>query len=75
MVKAPKVIILRGKVIVFNIGFTNVLSNPRDMPKSRIICHSAVKLTPKKFESGNNSIDTPFIKEDAIHSPKVAAAI
>ena len=51
MPKSPRVIIRNGRVIRFITGFKKKLSKPKTMPKSKIICHCAVRGTPKKFES------------------------
>lgn len=70
--KSPKVIILNGRVMAFNIGFTKKLRSPSIIPKSNTICQLAVKGKPKKLESGSMVIITPGTNIEASQSPTVA---
>jgi len=71
--KIPNVIILSGRVIISNSGFTKELIIPITMPKSTITCHSVVKGTPKKLESGDTFRTIPGINQTAIPRPKMPA--
>ena len=71
----PSVIILKGRVIVFKIGFKNMFSNPITVPRRMITCQAADRGIPKKFESGRIFILTPGINKMANHKPKIPATI
>lgn len=75
MLKNPKVIILKGRVMAFNTGFTKKLRSPSIMPKIKKNCHLAVKGKPKKLDSEFISIIAPRTNDDAVHSPATAAII
>ena len=75
ILKSPRVIIRRGRVMVFIIGFTKKLSKPREIPKSKIICHCKVKGRPKKFESENRLILVPGTNNTDSQIPKTAIII
>ncbi len=73
--KIPSVIILNGRVIMSNMGFTKKLRRPNMIPKVRIICQSCVMGNPKKFEPEITATLTPGTYSDASHSPAPAAMI
>lgn len=73
--KSPRVIIRKGRVMVFIIGFTKKLSKPKAIPKSKIICHCKVKGTPKKFELENRLTLIPGTNNTDSQIPKMAAII
>lgn len=57
--KSPKVIILKGKVMASNMGFTKRVKSPKVIPKSKNMCQFCVRLIPKKLELGINNTFTP----------------
>ena len=73
MLKRPRVIISKGRAIIFKTGFTKKFKSPKIIPKTKKICHCWVIFMPKKFESGNMSTLTPGTNNFASHSPKAAA--
>lgn len=75
MPKSPRVIIRKGRVMVFIIGFTKKLSKPKATPKSKIICHCRVKGMPKKFELENRPILIPGTNNTDSQIPKMATII
>ena len=75
MLKSPRVIIRKGRVMAFIIGFIKKLIKPKATPKSKIICHCKVKGTPKKFESENKSTLIPGTNNTDSQIPKMAAII
>ena len=75
ILKTPKVKTLKGRVIVFNIGFIKKFKSPKTTPKIKKTCHCSVSLNPKKVEFGNVSIITPATSELLIHNPKIPATI
>jgi len=75
ILKSPKVIILNGKVMAFNMGFTKKFKSPKIMPNIKKTCHCSVRLKPKKAESENVFITTPETIKLASHKPAIAAII
>lgn len=73
--KNPRVIILKGRVIVFKIGFKNTLIIPKITPKRIIMCQFVANGNPKKFELGKILILILGTKETANHRPKIPAKI
>lgn len=71
----PSVMILKGRVIVFKIGFKNIFSKPIITPSRIITCQVVDKGIPKKVESGKTFILTPEINKVASHKPKIPATI
>ncbi len=72
--KAPNVIILKGKVRDFMAGFKKKFISPKAIPKTKIICHCWVKDIPKKLDSGYNFTATSGKNKSASQSPSEAAA-
>lgn len=71
--KIPKLIILKGRVIAFTMGFTKKFISPKTIPKTKKTCHWLLKDMPKKFDSGYNFTATPGTNNTASQSPAVAA--
>lgn len=74
ILKAPRVSILKGRVIDLTIGFIKKFISPKAMPKTKKICHCWVKDIPKKLDSGYNFTVTSGTNKSASQSPKEAAA-
>jgi len=74
-VKSPKVMICRGRVRTASKGFMNLFKSPMTIPRTRKICQSWVRETPKTFESGRIVTFTPEMNIDETHNPAVAAII
>lgn len=73
--KAPKVSILKGRVIAFKMGFIKIFINPKTTPKTKKICHWPVRGIPNRFDSGFKLIFTPETNDAANQRPNEAAAI
>ena len=73
--KKPSVTILRGRVIVFKIGFKNMFSNPITIPRRTMTCQLVERGIPKKLESGKIFTLTPGMNKMANHKPKIPAEI
>lgn len=72
--KAPNVIILKGKVRDFMAGFRKKFIIPKAIPKTKKICHCWVKDIPKKLDSGYKFTATSAKNKSASQSPNEAAA-
>ncbi|OGZ72402.1 MAG: hypothetical protein A2908_03090 [Candidatus Staskawiczbacteria bacterium RIFCSPLOWO2_01_FULL_38_12b] len=73
--KNPRVIMRRGRVMVFKIGFTKKLSNPKTIPKRIKSCHVAVRGNPKKLEPGYIVTVASAKNIDASQNPSPALMI
>ena len=73
--KAPKVSILMGRLMMLIIGFIKELIKPSITAKNKIICHCSVKGIPKKLESGCVAISTFGTNIMANQNPVRAAII